>query len=189
MRLFAFLQYAALAIGVLAVAAGHFLGLPQALNLGLAVAGGGFALAGLEGLLWRRMPLRPSDEQYEDYAGTPALIVAVMALAIGAALLASAYLLENGQWQALANRLMRRPAPLLAAGGLFLVGAGVLAMLNPRGRSSWAWRILVYLPRSLLGLAVIAAGLAVIGLGGWEWLDPQASHAFIKTLPGYLPRP
>ena len=66
-------------------------------------------------------------------------------------------------------------------GGLFLIGIGILMMLNPQGRSSWVWRILVYFPRALVGVLVIAAGLAVIGLGVWEWLDSQAFHAFIKT--------
>jgi hypothetical protein len=189
MRLLAFIQYAALVIGAAGAVAGHFLGLPQAVHVGLATAGAGFALAGLEGLLWRRLPFRPSDDDYEDYAGTVALIVAAMALAIGAALIGSAHLLDQNQWHATLNRLMRRPAPLLAAGGLFAIGIGVLAMLNPRGRSSWLWRIFVYAPRSLLGVVAVAAGAAAIGLGAWEWLDPQASHAFMKTLPRYIAQP
>jgi hypothetical protein len=83
---------------------------------------------------------------------------------------------------------MRRPAPLLAVGGLFLIGFGVLMMLNPQGRSSWVWRIFVYFPRSLLGLVVIAAGLAVIGLGAWEWFQPQAARAFVEALPQKVKR-
>jgi hypothetical protein len=81
---------------------------------------------------------------------------------------------------------MRRPAPLLAAAGLFLIGVGILMMLNPQGRSGWVWRILVYFPRSLLGLVVVVAGIAVIGLGAWEWLEPQGYRAFVKTLPQRL---
>jgi hypothetical protein len=109
-----------------------------------------------------------------------------MALAVGAGMIGAAYLLDNEQWHSTLNYLMRRPAPLLAAGGLFLVGIGVLMMLNPQGRSSWVWRILVYFPRSLLGVVVIAAGIAVLGLAAWEWLEPQGYRAFIKTLPHRL---
>jgi hypothetical protein len=69
---------------------------------------------------------------------------------------------------------------------LFLTGVGVLMMLNPQGRSGWVWRILVYFPRSLVGLLVVAAGIAVIGLGAWEWLEPQGYRAFVKTLPQRL---
>src|SRR6266568_2821858 len=92
----------------------------------------------------------------------------------GAGMIAAAYLLDNDQWQSTVNYLMRRPAPLLGTGGLFVIGIGVLMMLNPQGRSSWIWRILVYFPRVLLGLLVAAAGIAIIGLGVWEWLEPQA---------------
>jgi|SRR6185503_15226484 len=189
MRLTAFLQYAAVIIGVIAALAGQFFGYPKALHLGVFTAGAGFALAGIDALVTRRMAFRPADEPYENYAGTPALIVGAMTLAIGAALIAAAYLLDNGQWHSTLSYLTRRPAPLLAAGGLFLIGLGVLAMLNPQGRTGWLWRIFVYLPRSLLGLALIAAGLGGVGLGAWERLDPQASHAFMKTLPRYIAQP
>lgn len=186
MRLLAFIQYAAVVIGIIAVAAGHFFGLPKGVYLGLATAGAGFALAGIDALISQRMAFRPADEPYEDYAGPPALILGAMALAVGAAAIASGYLLDQDRWHAIYSALMRRPAPLFAAGGLFLVGFGVLAMLNPQGRTSWLWRLLVYLPRSLAGVVLIAAGIAAIGLGGWEWVDTQGAHAFMKTLPSRL---
>ena len=183
MRLLAFLQYVALVVGSVGMIGGQFFGLTKAFNLGVLVAGVGFAFAGIDSLVTRRMCFRPSDDVYENYAGTPAVIVGLMVLAVGAGMIAAAYLLDNDRWHLAMNYLMRRPAPLLALAGLFLIGVGVLMMLNPQGRSSWVWRILVYFPRSLAGLVVIAAGLAIIGLGAWEWLEPQAFRAFIKTLP------
>lgn len=186
MRLLSFLEYVALVVGSVGMLAGQFFALAKFFNLGILVAGAGFTLAGIDALVTRRMCFRPSDDVYENYAGTPSVIVGLMALAVGAALIGAAYLLDNEQWHATVNYLTRRPAPLIAAGGLFLVGVGILMMLNPQGRSNWAWRILVYFPRALIGLLVIAAGLALIGLGAWEWLDPQASHAFMKTLPRRL---
>ena len=184
MRLIAFLEYAAVIIGALAMAAGQFFALPKGFSLGVFLTGAGFALGGIDALVTQRMCFRPSDDAYENYAGAPALIVGIMVLAIGASMIASAYLLDNDQWHAATSHLTRRPAPLLAAGGLFLIGIGMLMMLNPQGRNSWVWRILVYFPRSLLGLVVVAAGVGLIGLGAWEWLEPQASHAFMKRLPG-----
>ncbi len=186
MRLIALLEYAAVIIGALGMVAGQFFALPKGFSLGVFLTGAGFALGGIDALVTQRMCFRSSDDMYENYAGAPALIVGIMVLAIGAAMIASAYLLDNDQWHATINHLTRRPAPLLAAGGLFLIGTGTLMMLNPQGRSTWLWRILVYFPRSLLGLVVVAAGIALIGLGAWEWLDPQASHAFMKTLPRKL---
>jgi hypothetical protein len=186
MRLIALLQYVALVVGSIAMIAGQFFGHAKGFHLGVFMAGAGFAVGGIDSLVTRRMVFRPSDEAYENYAGTPAVTVGLMMLVIGAGMIAAAYLLDNEQWHATVNYLMRRPAPLLAVGGLFLIGMGVLMMLNPQGRSNWLWRILVYFPRSLIGLVVIAAGLAVIGLGAWEWLDSQAAHAFMRTLPQRL---
>jgi hypothetical protein len=186
MRLIAFLQYIALVIGSIGMIAGQYFGLAKGFNLGVFVAGAGFAIGGIDSLVTRRMCFRPSDDVYENYGGTPAVIVGLMVLAVGSGMIGAAYLLDSDQWHSTANYLIRRPAPLLAAGGLFLVGVGVLMMLNPQGRSSWVWRILVYFPRSLVGLVVVAAGLAVVGLGVWEWLEPQGYRAFVKTLPQRL---
>ena len=185
MRLVAFLEYAAVLIGIVAILAGRFFDLPKGVTLGVFTLGAGFALAGFESLVTQRMCFRASDDAYEAYAGTPALIVGLMALAAGAAILWSGYLLSEGQWHAMANYLTRRPAPVLAAAGLFLIAIGVLMMLNPRGRTGWAWRLLVYFPRSLVGLLLIAAGLVGIGLGAWEWLQPLAFDRFVAELPRF----
>lgn len=183
MRLLSFLEIVAIVIGSIGMIAGQFFGLAKGFNLGLFVAGAGFAICGIDSLVTRRMVFRPSDDVYENYAGLPAVIVGLMVLAVGAAMIGAAYLLDNEQWHSTVNYLTRRPAPVIVVGGLFFVGIGVLMMLNPQGRSSWAWRLLVYFPRSLIGLVVITAGLAVIGLGVWEWLQPDAFRAFIKTVP------
>ena len=183
MRLLAFLEWAALVIGILAILAGRFFDLPKGVTVGVFTLGAGFALAGFESLVTQRMCFRASDDAYETYAGTPALIVGLMALAAGAAILWAGYLLSEGQWHATLNYLARRPAPVLAAAGLFLIAIGVLMMLNPRGRTGWAWRLFIYVPRSLLGLVLVAAGLAGIGLGVWEWLQPQAFDRFMAQLP------
>jgi len=186
MRLVAFLQYAALVIGSVGMLAGQFFGLAKGFNLGVFVVGAGLAIGGIDSLVTRRMIFRPSDEVYENYAGTPAVIVGLMVLVVGAAMIGAAYLLDNEQWTSTVRYLERRPAPLLAVGGLALVGCGLLMMLNPQGRSSWLWRILVYFPRWIFGVLFIAAGIAVIALGAWEWLQPPAAHAFMKSLPQKL---
>ena len=186
MRIVAFLEYAAVVIGILAILAGQVFHLPKSVTLGLFTLGAGFALAGFESLVTQRMCFRASDDAYETYAGTPALIVGLMALAIGGAILWAGYLVSEGQWHAMASYLTRRPAPVLAAAGLFLIAIGLLMMLNPRGRTGWAWRLLVYFPRSVVGLLLIAAGLVGIGLGIWEWLQPQAYDRFIADLPRTL---
>ena len=189
MRTVALLQYFALFAGALGMLAGQFFGLAKGFNLGVFVAGAGFALGGIDSLVTRRMVFRSSDEVYENYAGLPAIIVGLMVLAVGAAMIGAAYLLDNDQWNSTYSFLMRRPAPLYAVGGLFLLGFGVLMMLNPQGRHGWLWRIFLYFPRVLLGILVVAAGLAVIALAAWDWLEPGAfSRALrrLSALPAYI---
>ena len=186
MRLIAFLEYAAVVIGVVAMIAGQFFALPKAFHLGVFLVGAGMVLGGIEAIVTRRMAFRPSDDAYESYAGAPALIVGLMALVVGAGAIASAYLLDMARWHATVHYLMRRPAPLLAVAGLFLIGIGVLMTLNPQGRHAWVWRILVYAPRIAAGILVIAAGITVTGLGAWEWLEPAAFDVFVTKLPRTL---
>ena len=186
MRLIAFIEYAAVLAGIIAVIAGQFFALPKAFHLGVFLIGAGIALGGLEAIVTQRMGFRPSEDAYEDYAGAPAIIVGLMALLVGMALIASAYLLSEAQWHATVHHLTRRPAPVLAAAGLLLAGIGTLMMLNPQGRTGLAWTLLVRIPRSLLGLVLIASGLAGIALGVWEWLEPRAFDGFVRELPRKL---
>jgi hypothetical protein len=185
-RLIAFIEYAAVVVGLIGAIAGQFFALPKGVYLGVFLIGAGFALGGLESLATRRMCFRPAEDAYEAYAGAPALIVGLMVLLVGAATIAAAYLLADGQWHSTLNYLTRRPAPLLAAGGLLLVGSGVLMMLNPQGRRGLAWTLLVRAPRGLLGLILVVGGLAGIGLGIWEWFDPIAYDRFVASLPRRL---
>lgn len=186
MRLTAFIEYAAVVFGIIAMIAGEFFALPKGFHLGVFLIGAGIALGGLEALVTRRMCFRPSDDAYEVYAGAPAMIVGLMALLVGAALIAAAHLLADGLWHATANYLARRPAPVLGTAGLLLIGIGVLMMLNPQGRGGLAWTLLVRVPRSLLGLILVVGGLTGIGLGVWEWLEPLAFDGFVRKLPQKL---
>ena len=186
MRLLALMEYGAVVIGIAAVIAGQFFVLAKGVQLGVFLAGAGFAFAGLCGVFTRRMPFRTSNDGLESYAGLPALIISLMALTVGVAAIASAYLLDMGQWHATVSYLSRRPAPLLALGGLFLIGIGILMVLNPEGQHTWTWRLLVYVPRATVGVLALAAGIASLGLGGWEWREPEAFDAFVASLPQRL---
>jgi len=187
-RFLAFIEYSAVIVGVIAVIAGRFFALPKGLHLGVFLIGAGMALGGLESIVTRRMGFRAAEDRWEAYAGAPAMIVGLMALLIGTALVATAYLLTDGLWDSTVHYLRRRPAPVLVAAGLLLIGAGMLMMLNPRGRRGLAWTLLVRIPRSLLGFVLVAGGLAGIGLGAWEWREPQAFDRFVRNLPQELDR-
>jgi len=182
MRLLAFLTYVALLIGSLGMVASQLFGLAKGFHLSMFVAGAGFAVAGADALVTRRMPFRPSDDVYENYANAPAVIVGLMVLVVGAGMIGAAYLLDTEQWTSTYSYLTRRPAPVVAVAGLFVIGVGVLMLLNPLGRTGWLWRIFIYFPRFLLGLAVIAAGLGLIGLAAWDWFEPGAFNRALRRL-------
>ncbi len=189
MRLIAFIEYAAVLIGLVAMIAGQHFALAKGSHLGVFLVGAGIALGGLEGLATRRMPFRPSEDAYEAYAGAPSVIVGAIALLAGAAIVGAAYLLDAGLWHRTVAALSRRPAPVLGAAGLVLGGIGALMMLNPLGRRGLAWTLLVRVPRSLLGLVLLAGGIAGIALGVWEWLEPAAFDDLVRKLPRKLPWP
>jgi len=185
-RFLSFFEYLAVFIGILAVIAGKFFALPKGVYLGIFLIGAGIALGGFESVWTRRMCFRNSEDTFETYAGAPALIVGLMALLVGGAVIASAYLLADGLWYSTLHYLTRRPAAVLIAAGLLLIGTGALMMLNPRGRQGLAWTIFVRIPRGTLGIVVIVAGLAGIVLGVWEWLQPLAFDRFTNSLPRTL---
>ena len=154
--------------------------------MGVFLIGAGILLGGLESIVTRRMEFRISDDSFEAYAGAPAVIAGLMALLVGTAVIAAAYVLADGRLHSTVNLLTRRPAPVLIAAGLLVIGIGVLMMLNPQGRSGLAWTLLVRVPRSLLGFVLVTGELAGIGLGAWEWREPLAYDRFVSSLPQKL---
>ncbi len=182
MRPLALLEYAAVIVGIIAVIAGRSFALSKGFHLGVFLIGAGIALGGLESVFTRRLGFRTAEDSGEVYAGAPAVIAGLMALLVAAGVIAAAYVLDAGQWDSTLRYLTRRPAPVLAAGGLLLTGIGALMMFNLRGGRGLLWTLLVRAPRTLLGLVLVAAGLAGIGLGAWEWREPSAFDRFVRNL-------
>ncbi|MDH5535446.1 MAG: hypothetical protein OEZ08_07750 [Betaproteobacteria bacterium] len=173
MRLITFVEYALIFIGAVGMIAARVYYLPGGFNLGLFLVGAGIALGGAESIYLRRMSFRFSSFREDFYAGTPALIWGWTALLVGAMVLASAYLMEEELWRTVVSYLMRRPGTLLALLGLLVAGAGALIAFSPRSRGL-AWTLLVRVPKTILGVMLIVAGLAAVGLGVWETIDPRS---------------
>lgn len=182
MRLLTFLEYCAIVVGIVAMAAARLFAIPKGFHLGLFLVGAGIALGGLESLATRRMSFRTSSEAGENYAGAPAVIWGLMALLVGAAVIAAAYLMDAGLWQTTVNTLTRRPGPVMAGLGLVAAGAGALLMFNPSGRRGVWWTLLVRVPKTIVGLVLVVAGLAAVVLGVWEWFDPRAYDRFVRGM-------
>jgi len=184
-RILALIEYAAIAIGIVAMIAGRFFDLHKGFELGIFLIGATVALGGIEGIVTQRMGLRSSEESYEVYAGTPALIVGILLLLAGAATVGAAYLIADGLWNSTILHLKMRPGALLVASAALLIGIGVLLMLNPRGSGGALWTLLVYVPRAFAGSILILAGIVALALGAWESLDPRAFDDFVAKLPGW----
>ena len=185
MRVLAFLEYTFVIVGAIGMIAARFFYLPKGFHLGIFMVGAGFALGGLESLFTRRMSFRFATHGGERHDGAPALIWGAMALAIGCALIATAYLMEEGLWHSVVHSLTRRPGLAIAAAGLLVLGAGALLMFD-RGRRG-IWRtLLLRIPKGLLGFVLIAAGLTAITLGIVEWFDPQAYGRYTRLGSDYL---
>lgn len=180
MRLLAFLEYSAIFVGGLAIIAGQIYVIPKGVYLGIFVIGAGIALGGLESIFTRQLSFFSSDTG-EAYGGAPAVLWGLMTLLAGAVVIGSAYLAADGSLRIVTSHLMRRPGPALAALGFLFSGAGILLMLNPRGRRGVWWTLLVRVPKTAIGLTLLIAGLAGIGLGFWEWLDPRAFERFSRN--------
>lgn len=179
MRFFGFLEYAFVIVGAIGMAAAQYFYLPKGFHLGLFMVGAGFALGGLESLATRRMSFRMATHGGEGYDGAPAVIWGMLTLAIGAALIASAYLMEEGLWRATVASIARRPGLAITAAGVLAIAAGALLMFyrGPRG----AWRtLLIRVPKTFVGLVLIVAGAVAVVLGVIEWIDPQSYARIVR---------
>jgi hypothetical protein len=186
MRILGFLQYSSVLIGIVAMIVGQFFSLRDGHHLGIFLIGAGIALGGLESLFYRQPAFFQSPASREAYMGIPAILWGIVLLILGGTVIASAYLLQDGAWHSTYNALLRQPAPLLGAGGLIAACIGYMLMVNPHGRRGAWWTLLVRIPKWIVGLLLLLGGLAAIGLGVWEFFEPQAYQRFIKDMRALL---
>jgi hypothetical protein len=182
MRFLTFLAYTAFVFGAIGVAASRYFALPKGLHLSIFVIGAGFLIGAFDALHNRRMSLRASNESSEAYSGTPSVIWGLMLLIIAGAIIASAYLLDAGQWYSTMNYLKQRPGPLYIAGGLLAAGLGALFLVNPQGRRVWWKMLLLRAPRVLIGVLLLLGGMIAVACGAWEWLDPRGFQKESRTI-------
>ena len=180
MRIAGFLEYTALVVGGLGMLASHTFDQPKGFQLSLCVVGAGIVLGGLESIFTGRSGFRWASDSGETYAGAPSVVWGLMLLTAGCAVIASAYLIAQGSWGSAVSHLTRRPGPALIVGGLLLAGAGFLLMLNRRS-SGVAWTLLVRVPKTAAGLALLNLGYLGVMLGSWEWLDPRGFDQVAAT--------
>jgi len=172
MRLLTFLEYAAIMVGAIAIYAGQHYVLVKGVHLGILLIGVGLALGGIESLYSRRMSLRFSEDAAEGYSGFPALVWGTMLLLVGAALIGWAYLLDIGLWPRAERLVKQNPAIVYIVAGLFLAGFSVLLFTDTNANRKLWQTLLLRVPRVIVAVIVLTCGIAVIGAGAWQIVDP-----------------
>lgn len=181
MRITAFIEYCAIAVGILSILAGKFLALPKGVELGGCLIGIGFVLAGLEALFTRQMSLRFSDYGWDDWMGMPSIIVGLMELVVGLALIGIAYAQNAGQWLTLLNFLSSRPGPVLAVTGLLLLGLGLVVVVMADRYGGKLRFIFVGGPQIITGVVITILGVALVSGGAWEWFHHPSFERFATS--------
>ena len=184
MRLLTFLEYAAIVAGAIAIYAGQHFALAKGVHLGILLIGAGLAVGGIESLYSRRMSLRFSEDAAEGYSGFPALVWGAMLLLAGAAIIGCAYLLDAGLWPRAEHLLKQNPGIVYFVAGLFLVGFSVLLFTDTNANRKLWQTLLLRVPRVIVAVIVLACGIAVIGAGAWQVIDPPGYAKVERQLRG-----
>ncbi len=181
MRLTAFIQYGAIAIGIISILADRYLAFPKGVVLGGCLIGIGFLLAGLEAILTRRMSLRFSDYGWDDWMGAPSVIIGMIELLAGLALIGSAYAQHAGQWLTIVNFLSARPGPVMAVAGLMLFGLGMVVIIMADRYGGKLRFVFVGGPQIVVGALVMTLGVASLSAGTWEWFHHPSFERFAQS--------
>jgi len=176
-------EYCALVAGIFTVVEGRRSAAEQDVALGMLLVGAALLLAGLVSIVTKRMSFRFYGSARTSYAGATALITGMMQVIVGSLAAAAAYALATHVWQAKLDALLANPWPLLIPLGLLLIGAGLLLVRRSSSYVGPLGTLLFILPKTLTGVAALAAGAAI--LVGWAWkiYDPQAFLSFVRLLP------
>lgn len=189
MRITAFIQYCAVAIGMIGVIAGKYMGLPKGIELGLSVMAVGFLFAGLQAIFTRQMSMRFSDFGWDNWMGGPSIIVGLMQLFVAAILLGCAYEYHAARWPILVDFFASRPGPVLAALGLLVFATGLLVVIMADRFGGKLRFMFVAGPQIISGLAILTLGVAIFGAGVWEWFHHPSFERFTERTAQQLNLP
>jgi hypothetical protein len=183
LNLLPFVEYCALFAGIFVVATSRKSASEQDVALGLLLIGAALLLGGLASIVTKRMSFRFYGNLRAGYAGATALIAGMMQVIAGGLVVAAAHALATHVWQARLDALLANPWPLLIPLGLLLIGAGLLLVRRSSDYVGPLGTVLFIVPKTLIGVAALGAGAAI--LVGWAWTiyDPQAFRSFVSVVP------
>jgi hypothetical protein len=182
-NLLPFVEYCVLFAGIFFVAQGRQSATEQDVALGIFLVGAALLLAGLASIVTKRIGFRFYRSARTSHAAATALITGMMQVIVGGLAVAAAHALATHVWQARLDALLANPWPLLIPLGLLLIGAGLLLVRRSSNYVGPLGIVLFILPKTLIGVATVGAGAAI--LAGWAWkiYDPQAFLSFVRVFP------
>ena len=189
MRITTFIQYCMIAVGIAMMLADQYLNLPKGIELGGCLIGIALSLAGLEALITRRMSLRFSDYGWDQWMGTPSVLVGLMLLVAGLAVIGGAYAQNAGRWLELINFLAARPGPALAVAGFIGITAGTIIVIMADRYGGKLRFIFVGGPQIIVGAVVFVLGAGTLSAGAWEWFHHPSFKRFTQSAAQQLDLP
>jgi hypothetical protein len=176
-------EYCALISGILVVWTGRQSAAERDVALGVGLVGGALLVGGLASIVTRRMSFRFYVNPRAGYAGAAAIIAGLMQLIAGGLAAAAAHALATHTWQARLEALLVNPWPLLLPLSLLLICAGLLMLRPSSDRVGPLGTALFLVPKTLIAVAAVGAGAAILGGWGWKIYDPQAFQSFLSLVP------
>jgi hypothetical protein len=183
LNLLPFFEYCALIVGIFFVWTGWQSAAERDLALGVALVGGALLVGGLASIVTRRMSFRFFVNPRAGHAGAWAIVAGLMQLIAGGLAAAAAHALATNAWQARLDALQANPWPLLIPLALLLICAGLLMIRPSSDRVGPLGTVLFLVPKTLIAIAALAAGAAILGGWGWKLYDPQAFQSFLSLVP------
>jgi len=183
LNLLPFVEYCVLVAGILAIVQGRRSAAEQDVALGILLVGLALLLAGLASIVTKRMGFRFYRSARTSHAAATALITGMMQVIMGGLAVAAAYALANHVWQANLDVLLTNPWPLLIPLGLLLMGAGLLLARRSSSYVGPLGTVLFILPKTLIGVAALSAGAAILVGWAWKTYDTQAFLGFVRQFP------
>ena len=183
LNLLPFVEYCALISGMFVIVTGRQSGSERDLALGTGLVGAALLLGGLASIVAKRMSFRFYANPRAGYAGAAAVIAGMMQVIAGGLAMTAAHALATHIWQARLDALLANPWPLLVPLALLLIGAGLLMLRRSSDRVGPLGIVLFLVPKTLIAVAALGAGAAILAGWGWKLYDPQAFRSFLNLVP------
>jgi len=183
LNLFPVVEYCALISGIFVAWTGWQSAAERDIALGVGLIGGALLVGGLASIVTRRMSFRFFADPRAGHAGGWAIVAGLMQLIAGGFAAAAAQAFATHTWQARLDALHANPWLLLIPLAVLLICAGLLMMRRSGDRVGPLGTVLFVVPKTLIGVAALVGGVAILGGWGWKIADPRGFQDFLSFVP------